>query len=218
MRWAWSLLLITASASAAERALSFSQPAEDLEAVEVEVVAGDVTVTGSENQHIEAQVVATGKRWQLEKLEVQARRRGRTLQLSLSGRPPGGRAVEEDWQLRVPKGCRLKVTAGVGDVSVRGMEAELTLRVGVGDVTVAGFGSALKAEAGVGDVDIRGHWPQVGSLRLVTGVGSISVRTPEGRARGHGFVSESYQGQGPGQAQVVVTTGVGDVTVRLQED
>lgn len=218
MRWAWSLLLITASASAAERTLSFSQPVEDLEAVELEVGAGDVTVSGSESQHIEAQVVATGKRWQLEKLELQARRRGRTLQLSLSGRQPRGRALADNWQLRLPKSCRLKVVTGVGDVSVRGMEAELTLRVGVGDVTVAGFGGDLKAETGVGDVDIRGPWARVGSLRLVTGVGSIRVHTPEGRASGHGFVAESYQGEGPGRAQVVVTTGVGDVTVRLKED
>ncbi|MEW5878177.1 MAG: hypothetical protein ACOY7U_08670 [Acidobacteriota bacterium] len=62
----WLVLLALTLASpllSAERTLHFSQPIGDLEAVTVEVGAGDVTVTGCDCNEITAEVTVTGKRW-----------------------------------------------------------------------------------------------------------------------------------------------------------
>ncbi|MFN3413051.1 MAG: toast rack family protein [Thermoanaerobaculum sp.] len=210
-------MLFATSLPAAERTLTFSQPAHGLETVTVEVGAGDITVTGCDCSEITAAVTVTGKRWQLEELELDATRNGKTLRLSLSPRKYSGKKAGEDWTLKLPRQLSLSVEAGVGDVRIQGMNGELEVELGVGDVVVTGLVSNLTAETGVGDVEVRGSWTAVGRMRLTTGVGSVTVHTPEGKLSGQGLVSESLVDKGPGQAKISVTTGVGDITLRLLE-
>lgn len=218
-RWLVFLAVVLASPlPAAERTLTFSQPVQELEAVTVEVGAGDVTVTGCDCSEITAEVVVSGKRWHLEELELEAETHDKALRLSLAPRKYAGKKAGEDWTLKLPRHLNLSVEAGVGDVQVRGMTGALEVQVGVGDVVVAGLSSDLAAETGVGDVEVRGSWAAVGRIRLTTGVGSATVVTPEGRMRGHGLVSESLVDKGPGKAKVSITTGVGDITLRLREE
>jgi hypothetical protein len=217
-----SLLLLASTASAAERTLHFSQPLGDITTLQLEAGVGDVSIVGSEREDISATVVVSGKRWQLEEVDVEASRLGSILLLSLKPKfSPGkklGMKTGEDWQLRLPQKLSVKLQVGVGDVRIRNMQGPLFVQVGVGDIWVSPLASDLRAETGVGDVEVQGPWSQVGKLQLNTGIGSITLHKPEGRAKGQGFLSESLQEEGPGQAKVVVSTGVGDITLRLRED
>ncbi len=217
-RWLHVVMMLAAGhLAAAERTLRFVQPAGEVETVTVNVGAGDVTVTGCDCTEITAQVTVTGKRWHLEELELEATRTGKTLKLSLSPRKYSGKKAGEDWTLKLPRQLNLSIATGVGDLRVSGMTGELELQVGVGDVEVAGLVANLAAETGVGDVEVRGSWAAVGRMRLTTGVGAVTVVTPEARMRGHGLVSESLVAEGPGKAKIAITTGVGDITLRLQD-
>lgn len=218
---AWPVVLMLAFANplpAAERTLHFSQPAQELEAVTLQVGAGDVIVTGCDCSEITAEVTVTGKRWHLEELELDATTTGKTLKLSLSPRKCSGKKAGEDWTLKLPRHLNLSLEVGVGDVEVRGVSGELEVELGVGDVVVSGLASHLAAQTGVGDVEVRGSWAAVGRMRLTTGVGSVTVYTPDGKLSGHGLVSESLMEKGPGKARIAITTGVGNITLRLKEE
>lgn len=218
-RFLVSLIMISAAPlHAADRTLHFSQPVGDLEAVTLEVGAGDVTVTGCDCNEITAEVTVTGKRWQLEDLDLEAQTTGKTLKLSLSPRKYSGKKAGEDWTLKLPRQLNLSVEAGVGDVRIRGMNGELEVQLGVGDVVITELVSNLVAETGVGDVEVRGSWAAVGRMRLNAGVGSVTVHTPEGKLSGHGIVSESLVKKGPGKSNISITTGVGDITLILKEE
>lgn len=218
-RFASCLLSVVAATSyAAERTLHVARSAHELEAVSLEVGVGDVTVTGCDCREITAVVVVSGKRWQLEELELIAEVAAKTLRLALEPRKGSGKKIGEDWNVRVPKEFSVSVKAGVGDVHITGVEGHVTAKVGVGDLRVAGLASDLEVETGVGDVEIRGFWDKVGKMRLVTGVGSVTLRTPGGQLSGRGLVSESLIQEGPGTARIHVTAGVGNVTVHFRED
>jgi hypothetical protein len=220
----FSLLLVASAASAAERTLHFSQPLGDITTLQLEAGVGDVSIVGSEREDIAATVVVSGKRWQLEEVDVEASRLGSILLLSLKPKFSPGKKLGmkketgEDWQLRLPQKLAVKLQVGVGDVRIRNMQGPLFVQVGVGDIWVSPLASDLRAETGVGDVEVQGPWSQVGKLQLTTGIGSITLHKPEGRAKGQGLLSESLQEKGPGQAKVVVSTGVGHITLRLRED
>lgn len=213
---ALALVLFPIALGAAERTLHFSHPAGEIVAVELAVGAGDVKVIGTDGNRINAKVSVSGKRWQLEEIGIASKTVGKTLRLSLTPGKYSGRKVGEDWELQLPKELALAVQAGVGDIHVQGLASELKLRVGVGDIVVEDFSGNLEAETGVGDVELVAAWSVIGPLRLVTGVGSINVRKPQKQEAGRGLVSETYTEEGPGKAQVRVTTGVGDITLRLQ--
>lgn len=217
-RLALVVAFVSVAATAAERTIRFSQPAGELAAVSLEVGTGDVTVTACDCQEIRATVDVSGRRWQLEELEVVPKIEGKTLKLALEPRTRGSKKIGEDWSLELPRTVSLTVRAGVGDVRVSGLSGDLEVEIGVGDLRVEDLAGSLKAETGVGDVEVFGHWGNVGRLRLTTGVGSVSVRTPQGKLSGHGLVSEALSEEGPGRASVRISTGVGDITLSLKKD
>ncbi|MGC8915974.1 MAG: hypothetical protein ACP5NF_03245 [Thermoanaerobaculum sp.] len=217
-RLAVLVALSCTTAFAAEKTLTFSQPLGELAAVKLAVGAGDVTVTACTCSEVTATVTVSGKRWQLEELEVVPKIEGKTLQLALEPRTRGNKKLGEDWRLQLPRSLSFTVHAGVGDVRISGLWGDVEVQLGVGDVRVEGLSGNLKAETGVGDVEVFGQWGNVGRLRLTTGVGSVSVRTPQGKLAGHGLVSEALSEEGPGRWSVRISTGVGDITLHLKDE
>ncbi|MGQ9495372.1 MAG: DUF4097 family beta strand repeat-containing protein [Thermoanaerobaculaceae bacterium] len=213
---AFALILFPIALGAAERTLHFSHPAGEIVAVELAVGAGDVKVIGTDGDRINAKVSVSGKRWKVEGIGIASKTVGKTLRLSLAPAKSSRSTAREAWELQLPKELGLTVEAGVGDIHVQGVAGEQELRVGVGDIVVEDFSGNLEAKTGVGDVELVAPWSVVGQLRLATGVGSINVRKPQGQEAGRGLVSETYTEQGPGKAKVRVTTGVGGITLRLQ--
>lgn len=211
-------LVLAAGGQAAERTLNFTRSGQDLEAVSLQVGVGDVTITGCDCTEITAVVVVSGKRWQLEELDIVPKVEGKTLKLSLARRQISGKKAGEDWSVQLPRHLAVSVEVGVGDVHITGVQGDVKVELGVGEVRVSGLAGNLKAETGVGDVEVSGPWEKVGKMRLVTGVGSITVKTPGGRLEGHGMVSESLTEEGPGTANIRVNTGVGDITLRFREE
>lgn len=215
---AFASVLLPIALGAAERTLHFSHSGREIAALELTVGVGDVKVIGTHGEQIKAVVVVSGKRWQLEKLGIASKTVGKTLKLSLEPTKRSGKKAGENWQLELPKGIALAVEAGVGDIHVKGTSDHLELEVGVGDIVVEDFSGDLEVETGVGDVELVAPWSLLGQLRLQTGVGSIRVRKPQGKEAGRGLVSQSYTEKGPGKAKVRVTTGVGDITLRLKKE
>ncbi|MCA9709207.1 MAG: DUF4097 family beta strand repeat protein, partial [Myxococcales bacterium] len=74
-------------------------------------------------------------------------------------------------QLRLPDDRHLDIRTGVGDVSVRGTEASVTVDIGVGDVEIRGADGGLAVRTGQGDVDVV----TPGHAELHTGGGHVTV-------------------------------------------
>jgi len=76
-----------------------------------------------------------------------------------------------------------------------------------GDVTV---------EVGVGDVRVEGAQASFGRVHASSGVGDATLRTPQGRESGDGFIGHSISSHGPGQSEIRISAGVGDTEIRLR--
>ncbi|MEP0773400.1 MAG: hypothetical protein HRF46_03430, partial [Acidobacteriota bacterium] len=74
----------------------------------------------------------------------------------------------------------------------------------------------LNVDVGVGDIEVTGEWTAFGSLRADSGVGEVTLRSPDGRQRGKGFVGRELASTGPGAARLRLDVGVGDVTIVLR--
>ncbi len=48
------------------------------------------------------------------------------------------------------------------------------------------------------------------------GVGDVSLRTPDGREQGDGFIGHTLNAKGPGKASIHASAGVGDVKIHLR--
>jgi hypothetical protein len=202
--------LLAAAAVAGEtlKTLSYSCPGAGLTAIAVKAGIGDVEVLGGTASDVVVSVDLTRKGGGLfgdrqtpreaEAIEIEPRLAGGELTLQLKPEHRGDAHFSERWTVRVPAALAATVKLGVGDVSVLDTSGDIVVRVGVGDVRIEGVFSA------------------VGEVRAASGVGDVTLRTPEGRTEGTGFIGHTLSGHGPGTATVRADAGVGDVTIRLR--
>lgn len=110
--------------------------------------------------------------------------------------PVDGTVDLEMGELRLPDDRPLDLRTGVGDVSVRGVEASVIVDVTVGDVEVRGADGGLAVRTGLGELDvvISGH------ADLHTGEGSVVVE------------------QTGAPRDLRARTDAGDITVTLASD
>lgn len=201
------LIASAAEASEADRTINFTRPATGVTAVVLEAGVGDVEITADESASITAFVELSGKKhfWSserarraIEEVELSSDLKGGRLSLHLSHAGDGeDRDFGEDWTIHIPHGVAVEIQLGVGDVRVLDIAADTDIEVGVGDVRVEGEHAAF------------------GRLRAECGVGDATLRTPEGREEGHGFIAHSLTSRGPGRAELNAKAGVGDVEIRL---
>jgi len=201
------LIFAAAPAFAAERTFDFTRPAEGIVGIVLQAGVGEAEVIGDGGTDITARVEVTSKRSsffssrssrEIDALSLGSEVRGNTLVLRLSPEENVGRVFVESWTIHVPSRFTTEVKLGVGDVRL----LDIT-----GDLTVS---------AGVGDIRIESSYAMFGSIQASCGVGDATLRTPEGRDEGEGFIAHELHGQGPGSSTIHVSAGVGDVTIRLR--
>jgi hypothetical protein len=188
------------------KSLEFSRAAEGISAVVVKAGVGEVEVLADKGSTIAAHVEVTSKHggfWGShrplpDRLEITGTVRDGTLTLTLLPEHHDERAFSENWSVRLPAGLAARVKMGVGDVRVLDTTGDVEVQVGVGDIRVEG------ADASYGDIEAH------------AGVGDATVRTPGSREEGDGFIGHRVHTHGSGKAQIRVSVGVGDVSVRLR--
>lgn len=202
-------LLVAATATAhSDRVLDTSKPAAGIKEVVLEVGVGDVEVIADAGATITAHVEIERKggafwglrssRGEIEALDIDARVEDRTMTLRLRPESRHNRNYSENWTVRLPANCAVKIEQGVGNAVVRDVAGDLDV------------------ELGVGDIEIDGLYVSFGRINAECGVGDVTVRTPEKRERGEGFVGHEVRTKGTGSAALNAEAGVGDVTIRLR--
>jgi hypothetical protein len=119
-----------------------------------------------------------------------------------------------DFEVRLPRGVKIRALSGNGDVSVSGATAEVYVASGNGDVSVASSGGPVRASSGNGEIDVS---EAGGEVTARTGNGDITVITTKGPV-------SAYSGNGSidvrmaaiaGTADMAFRTGNGDVVLTL---
>ena len=125
---------------------------------------------------------------------------GSRVSVELKGWPKSGnRGLEGNFRVTVPRDLPLDAELGVGNMTITGLEADLTANLGVGDVLV------VMPESAVGEVHVD------------TGVGDANLLAGGQRIAGSGFVGKELDWtKGSGKAQVEIDCGVGEARVRLE--
>jgi hypothetical protein len=207
---ALALAAITCAAVAAaqgSRTLELSRDAKGITEVVIHAGVGDVEVISDPGSQIIARVELRPKRFgifsrrsdpEIERLALEPEVSNGTLTLRLKPETHGDRGFAESWTVRLPASLATAVKLGVGDIKVFDVASDVEVEVGVGDVT------------------IEGKYTSFGSVHANCGVGDVSMRTPDGREAGEGFIAHTLSAKGPGKASIRASAGVGDVKIRLR--
>lgn len=199
-------LLVALPAVAEERVLDFSRSLAGITTVTIDAGVGEIEVVGdAADETLTARVELSPRtgfwgsrsRREVERADFVATVSGDTLSLRISPRDEK-RSFGEEWVVHLPARVAININLGVGDVSVLDTTADIDVDLGVGDVRV------------------EGEYRSFGSIRASAGVGDATLRTPEGRESGDGFVGHTLRSRGPGEASISVSVGVGDTDIRLR--
>ena len=109
-----------------------------------------------------------------------------------------------DFEVRLPRGVKLRALSGNGEVIVSGATAEVQASSGNGAVSVASSGGPIRASSGNGDVDVS---QAGGEVTARSGNGDITVTTRSGPV-------SAYTGNGSIDARMSALTGVEDMSFR----
>lgn len=142
---------------------------------------------------------------------------------------------------------RLNVDMGAGDFTVRFDEANetkmgrLTINAGAGRIEIDGIGNPspedVVVQGGAGDItlDLTGDWSQSADVQVTAGVGSLSLRLPSdvgvrvavdgglssvsasGLDKSDGDYVNDVYGETEIELEITVTTGIGDIELRVVE-
>jgi hypothetical protein len=119
-----------------------------------------------------------------------------------------------DFEVRLPRGVKLRALSGNGEVSVSGATAEVHASSGNGTVSVASSGGPVRATSGNGDVDVSEAGGEVtarsgnGDVRVTTSAGPVSAHT------GNGSI-DARMTSVTGTADMSFRTGNGNIAVTL---
>ena len=119
-----------------------------------------------------------------------------------------------DFEVRLPRGVKLRALSGNGEVRVAGATAEVQASSGNGNVSVASSGGPVRATSGNGDVDVSDAGGEVtarsgnGDVRVTTSAGPVSAYT------GNGSI-DARMTSVTGTADMAFRTGNGNVAITL---
>ena len=103
-----------------------------------------------------------------------------------SRRSRDGRQMRAEFSVKVPKGVKLHVVTGNGEIEAEGTGAGVVARSGNGRVRVDAHGDSVTASSGNGDVDVLGAGGPVnahsgnGQIEVVTSMGPVQATTGNG--------------------------------------
>lgn len=129
-----------------------------------------------------------------------------------------GRTPRANFTVRLPRGVKLAVGSGNGDVSVRGATAEVSAASGNGRVRVHTTGGPVRAATGNGEVTVEGA---TGPVRASSGNGDVRIGTTRGpvsASTGNGDVMATMDAIADVADDMEFSTGNGTVTVTVPAD
>lgn len=109
-----------------------------------------------------------------------------------------------DFEVRLPRGVKIRVISGNGEVVVSGATAEVQASSGNGAVSVASSGGPVRASSGNGDIDVS---EAGGEVTARSGNGDVRVTTSSGPV-------SAYSGNGSIDARMTSLTGTADMSFR----
>ncbi len=172
--------------------------AKGLNSVLVENNAGKVAVTATDSQN--ATVVTTNNKVS-DKCKITMDRSGTKLIIKVKSTNSlfSNNQCDVDFQVNVPTAVDLDLIVGSGNITVNGIQGDLTFKVGSGDISadgsfkkidgVTGSGKIVlkglagggKLKSGSGEIDLTyGVNSLVGELDLKIGSGNASILFPKG--------------------------------------
>jgi hypothetical protein len=119
-----------------------------------------------------------------------------------------------DFEVRLPRGVKIRAATGNGEVAVSGATAEVQAASGNGAVSVASSGGPVRASSGNGDIDVSEAGGEVtarsgnGDIRVTTTAGPVTAST------GNGSI-DARMSSLTGTEDMAFRTGNGDVSVTL---
>lgn len=137
--------------------------------VNVSNIAGSVTVNGWSRDTVE--VTGTLGR-NVEELIVE--RNGDKVLIKVKVPRHGGRGIESDLRISIPKDSSLDVGAVSADIDVTDVDGDQSLHTVSGDVTTEFSGADLSAESVSGDVEVSGNG-EIGEVDASTVSGDVTL-------------------------------------------
>lgn len=194
-----SLLAMPLAMAQGSKRLSYEIDATAFTSLQLEMAIGEMDIEISEGDTISLDIfLEADRRWfslrrpDISDVELDQRPRGDSLYLGIDRDN-----LEQTWRVRLPAYLALEIEVGVGDVSISGLDNDLSLELGVGAVSVDvgsdNYGE-IAVSAGVGDAVVRGFQNSDNERRSLVGA--------------NGFY------QGDGEYLIEVEVGVGDAQVR----
>jgi hypothetical protein len=202
-------LASAAHAGSKEREISRTFPLEAGQTLRLELSIGEMRIEGADIDEVQAEL-RIECRWGnekdceqlLEKADLDSRTTSRRTIIEIVSDSSWRKTkLEIEGDFRVPRGAKLEVEMGVGELEIEGLEADLSADLGVGEVSIrfpAAKAGSVGLDAGVGEAEL------LGAGTFVEGRRSMLVG------------SEVYWDQGEGEARVRADVGVGEITVYLE--
>lgn len=123
-----------------------------------------------------------------------------------------------DYKIEVPRGTRMKLDSGSGDITLRSVTGELAAKTGSGTIDAKDLGGKKAvAETGSGDVELR-YLSVPDDVTVGTGSGTGTVRVPQNTydvtaKTGSGDRKIEVTNDPSSPRKIVVRTGSGDAMV-----
>jgi hypothetical protein len=115
-----------------------------------------------------------------------------------------GDEASADFEVRLPRGVKIRAISGNGEVMVSGATAEVHASSGNGNVSVASSGGPVTASSGNGEIDVS---EAGGEVTARSGNGDIRVATSRGPV-------SAYSGNGSIDARMESIQGTEDMSFR----
>ena len=212
----WMVLLIACAALAPAthagdkaREISRTFALEAGQTLRLDLSVGEMRIEGADVDKVEAEL-RIECRWGndedcerlLEKVDLDSRTTSRRLIIEIESDSSWRKTkLEIEGEFRVPRGVTLEVDMGVGDLTIEGVETDLSADLGCGELSIripAAKVRSVAIDAGVGEAKL------LGAGTFVKGRRSMLVG------------SEVFWDQGKGEARVRADVGVGEATVYLE--
>jgi len=196
------ITLLTTSAAAFadnEKILTKEIALDNISHLVLDAHVGSVKLSASNDNQIHIYVKVSSKDgWSLfksnpEDAELKIDNDGQRIKVSLNDDEYG-----EEWKIEIPQLDSIDADLGVGEMTIKGLSANMSVDVGVGEVTIYSVADAY------------------GSAKAESGVGAASVHSAIGQAKqNRSMVSEEVSWVGKGQYSIDVEVGVGDASIKL---
>jgi len=201
-------LLAMPLAAAARREMAAGIELGTADKVVVDFEVGELRIEASRSSRVEVELDLRCKsrsascERRLEDVEVFLEQRGSKLLVSFEGLSKKiTNSIETDCLVRVPVTAELSVDMGIGDLEIEGFERDVFVDMGIGQASLSLPQRAVRAvylDTGIGESKVWGSG------------GTVSASRP--------FLigSEVEWESGPGEAEIVVDLGIGEIWVDLQ--